>query len=286
MYIYFNILVFLFGLIIGSFLNVVILRLATAERGPVRGKKSEKLGGRSYCPKCKHGLIWLDLIPIFSFLFLRGKCRYCGKKISWQYPVVEISTGLIFLLILNFKFLIFNQFEILNIINLLFLFYIASSLIVIFVYDLKHYLIPDVVLFPAVAVTFLYRLLDFGNWSLFGIWDLEFWISAPLIYYLFASFLAAGFFLIIFMVSRGRWMGFGDVKLAILLGLILGFPNIIVGLFLAFFFGAIIGVTLMLLDKKGLKSELPFAPFLILGTFLAMFWGQEIIVWYRGFFVF
>ncbi|OGZ68367.1 MAG: hypothetical protein A3D44_01720 [Candidatus Staskawiczbacteria bacterium RIFCSPHIGHO2_02_FULL_42_22] len=268
--------VFIFGLCIGSFLNVVIYRLEKGEGF---------VGGRSYCPHCKHSLMWLDLIPVFSFLFLWGKCRYCGKKISVQYPMVEIATGLIFLLIFNFQFswpvgaspqVLFNQFSIYQIINILFLWYIASSLIVIFVYDLKFYLILDSVLFPAIIITFLFRLLSsffIGNWVL-GIGN-----------FILAALIASGFFLLIFLISRGAWMGFGDVKLAILLGLLLGFPNILAGLFLSFFFGAIIGLILMLLQKKGLKSEIPFAPFLIAGTLVSMFFGDRIINWYFNFFI-
>ncbi len=257
--------IFIFGLCIGSFLNVVVYRLEKGEGF---------VGGRSYCPHCKHALSWLDLMPVMSFLWLGGKCRYCGKKISWQYPAVEIATGLTFLLISlptgqagNFQFPISTGFSIFQIVSLLFLLYIASSLIIIFVYDLKYYLIPDSVLFPAIAIAFIYRL-----WHIFSIWN-----------YGIAVAIAAGFFLFIFLISKGKWMGFGDVKLAILLGLILGFPNILVGLFLSFFFGAILGVILMLLSKKGLKSEVPFAPFLILGTFVALFFGNQIVNWYLNF---
>jgi prepilin signal peptidase PulO-like enzyme (type II secretory pathway) len=242
--------VFVLGACIGSFLNCYIYRL--------ENKKSLK--GRSFCPHCKHTLNWQDLFPVFSFLFLRGKCRYCKKKISWQYPVVELATGIIFLLIFNFKFL--------SILNLAFLFYVASALIIIFVYDLKHYIIPDKVLFPAIIVTFLYRLFE------------SFWIPASAGMTVLAVIISAGFFFVIWLVSKGKWMGFGDVKLAVLMGLLLGLPNVLVALFLAFFFGAIIGVILMVLEKKNLKSEIPFGPFLIAGTFLALFWGPQIIQWY------
>jgi len=248
------------GLCIGSFLNCVIYRL----------EEEKSLNGRSFCPNCKHNLTWKDLFPVFSYLFLGGKCRYCAKKISWQYPAVEFATGIIFLLIFNFQFSIFNEFSIIQFLNLAFLFYIASALIIIFVYDLKHYLIPDKVLLPAIIITFIFCIFEEFNSNF------KFQISN----YLLAAIIASGFFLLIFLVSRGRWMGFGDVKLAVLMGLALGVPNIFVALFLAFFFGAIIGVILMVFQKKGLKSEIPFGPFLIAGTFLALFWGHEMIVWY------
>jgi len=251
------IFIFLLGLAVGSFLNCLIYRLE---------KNESFVGGRSYCPHCKHALQWIDLIPLISFFFLGGRCRYCHEKISVQYPIVEIATAVIFLLIFNIFPPISHMAEV---INLIFLFYIASSLIVILVYDLKFYLIPDKVLFPAIIITLLYRLLLAGEG---GIWN-----------YILAALAASGFFLFLFLLSRGEWMGFGDVKLAILLGLLLGFPNILVGLFLAFLFGAIIGLGLLFLKKKGLKSEIPFAPFLIIGTFLAMFFGIQLIQWYSNF---
>lgn len=254
--------IFLLGLVIGSFLNVVILRL----------EKSETLGGRSYCPHCKHTLAWMDLIPVVSFLMLWGKCRYCSGPISWQYPLVEMITGILFLLIFNSQVSVISQLSIDQIIKVIFLLYITASFVVIFVYDVRHYLIPDSVLFPAIGVALGYRLLD---WILF-----HQSIVGPLI----GAAAACGFFLAIFLVSRGAWMGFGDVKLAILLGLLLSFPMILMGLFLSFLFGAVIGSVLMALDKKGLKSQMPFAPFLVAGTMVAFFWGQPLMNWYSHLF--
>ena len=252
--------IFLFGLCIGSFLNCLVYRL----------EEEKSLKGRSFCPHCKHALSWLDLFPVLSYLFLKGKCRYCRKSISIQYPLVELATGLIFLLIFSYKF------EISNFLNLLFLLYIAGSLIAIFIYDLKHYIIPDKVLFPAIAAALVYDLISWQH----------------ILNNLLAVVIASGFFLAIFLISKGKWMGFGDVKLAVLMGLLLGFPNVLAALFLAFFFGAIIGVILMAFpfgsaqgrQKKSLKSEIPFGPFLIIGTFLTMFCGNQIIQWYLNFF--
>jgi len=244
-------------------------------------------------------LSWQDLFPVFSFLFLKGKCRYCKKSISWQYPIVELTAGLLFLLIFNFQFFPIASLSrildgyavgtIFQFLNLIFLFYITSALIIIFIYDFKHYLIPDKALFPAIAIAFFYRLFEifnFGHRDLFGIWSLGFGFFAPLLTYFFAILISSGLFLLIFLISKGRAMGFGDVKLAVLMGLLLGFPNVLVALFLAFLFGAIIGVILMVLEKKSLKSEIPFGPFLITGTFMALFWGQQIINWYLHVFLF
>ena len=247
-WILFNLIIFLFGLLIGSFLNCLIYRL---EEG------RSFLKGRSFCPRCKHELQWQDLIPIFSFLILRGKCRYCSQKISLQYPLVELATGLLFVSFFIFHFSFF-------------IFIIACFLIIIFVYDLKYYLIPDKIIYPAIAVTFLYQLFRISDFKL---------LVNPLLSALPASL----FFLTIVLVSRGKWMGVGDIKLAFFIGLFLGWPNILVALFLAFFIGAIIGVGLIVTGKKTLKSEVPFGPFLVAGTFMAMFWGQNIINWYLNF---
>jgi len=248
--------IFIFGLAVGSFLNCIIYRL-----------KVDKsfLEGRSYCPKCEHILGWKDLIPIFSFLILKGKCRYCHERISWQYPLVEIATGLLFLLIFNFQFSIFN-FQSLLVTSYWLL--VACFLIIIFVYDFKHYLIPDKIIYPAITIAFLYNIF----YSYFILHTSDF-----IFHTLFAALGAAAFFLLIVLFSKGKWMGIGDVKLAFFMGLFLGFPNILIALFLAFLVGAIIGLGLIALGKKTLKSEVPFGPFLVIGTFIALFWGDKLI---------
>jgi len=260
MIILFKIFIFLFGLIVGSFLNCVIYRLE---------KKESFLKGRSYCPNCKHKLSWQDLIPVFSFLELKGKCRYCKKPISWQYPIVELATGVLFVLVFDIAFP--------NLILSIFYFLISSFLIIIFAYDLKYYIIPDEIVFSVIIASFLYQL--FGNWKL-EIGNLLL-ISNPL----FSALGASLFFLTIFLISKGKWLGFGDVKLAFFMGLFLGFPNIAVALFFSFLIGAMIGVGLILSGKKSLKSEVPFGPFLVTGTFIALFWGEKIINWYLTLFV-
>ena len=250
------------GLSVGSFLNSIIYRLNTGE---------SFLFKRSYCPDCKHQLNWKDLIPLFSFLILRGKCRYCQKIISWQYPLVELATALIFLFLLL-------EFSV-NYTTLYFML-ISCFLIIIFVYDLKHYIIPDKIIFSAIIIAFLYQLLrtlDFGFILEFGFWNSDF---RTLLNPFLSAILASVFFLTIVLLSRGKWMGIGDIKLAFFMGLFLSYPNIIISLFLAFFLGAIIGVGLILLRKKTLKSEVPFGPFLVTGTFLALFFGKDIINWY------
>jgi len=256
---FFYLIIFIFGLVVGSFLNCVIYRLE---------KNKSFLKGRSFCPYCKHVLKSQDLIPVFSFLILKGKCRYCRKHISWQYPLVELAAGFLFVFILNYELGIMN-YEILDfgfILNFLFLILISSFLILIFVYDLKHYIIPDKVVYPAILIAFIY---------LIAAYDLRL-----MIYALLSAVFASGFFLFIVLISQGRWMGLGDVKLAFFMGLFLGFPNILAALFFAFLIGAIIGVVIVSVGRKTLKSEVPFGPFLVIGTFIAFFWGRILIDWY------
>lgn len=262
MTIFLYIAIFIFGLCMGSFLNCLTYRLEKAV-GFVKG--------RSYCPKCKHKLGWRDLIPIVSFLILKGKCRYCKKKISSQYLLVEIFVGVLFVLIAQH---IIGGFLIVSPVFALWFLYLIvtfSLLVVIFLYDLKHYIIPDVIIYSAIAVVLLFRIAEV---FIFGGTDI---ISA-----LISAVAASMFFFIIWLVSRGKWMGFGDVKLAFFMGLFLGWPNILVALFLAFLIGSLVGLVLISLGKKKFKSEVPFGPFLIIGTFLALFWGREIVNWYLG----
>ena len=297
--------VFLFGLIGGSFLNSFLCRFNL----PVNIRKSK----RSFCPHCQHLLSWKDLIPLLSFVILRGRCRYCKKPISLQYPLVELATGVLFLLITNLTckagscilpllsftpfspsvpsvpfsffslsspsspFSLFSLFSLpplFSLLHFLYLLTITSFLIIIFVFDLKYFVIPDRIIYPAIVITLLYRLFE----------TLKFGINSQLLSFLaiplLSAFGAALFFLTIFLISGGKWLGFGDVKLAFFMGLFLGFPNILVALFFAFSIGAIIGIGLIVFKKKKLKSEVPFGPFLVTGTFIALFWGEEIINWY------
>lgn len=256
--------VFLFGLAVGSFLNCVIYRLKTGE---------SFLKGRSYCPHCKQVLSWPDLIPVFSFLILKGKCRYCSQKISWQYPLVEITTAILFLLPAHFTLTYFMYDRTGNMYDLFFYWIIVCFLIIIFVYDLKHYIIPDKIIYPAIALAFIYNILN------------SYIINhKPFFNPLLAAFGAAIFFLVIVLISGGKWMGVGDIKLAFFIGLFLSFPNIFVALFLAFLIGAIIGIGLIILGKKTLKSEVPFGPFLVTGTLIALFWGEKFINYYLNLF--
>ena len=250
---------FLFGLAIGSFLNCVIYRLE---------KKESIIKIRSHCPHCKKTLSWFELIPVMSFILQKGRCRKCHKKISWQYSLVELAAGILFALCAWYFYP--------NILFSIFYFLFSSFLIVVFVYDLKHYIIPNEVIYPAILVA--------GIWYLvFGILirDTRYEIQAPIL----AAIIAGLFFLVIILMSRGKWMGIGDFKLAIFMGLILGWPNILVALFLAFLIGAFVSIILVIFKKKNLKSQIPFGPFLAGAAIIAMLWGNILLSWYLNLFL-
>ena len=243
---------FLIGLAVGSFLNSVIYRLE---------KKESIIKARSYCPYCKKTLSWFELIPLMSFILQRGKCRHCKKPILLQYPLVELATGILFVLC--------GWYFLPNILDSIFYILVSSCLIVIFVYDLKHYIIPNEVVYSGIILAFLYQL----QFSIFQPMAGNF---GPFI----SAILVGSFFLAIILISKGRWMGMGDVKLAVFMGLVLGWPGILVALFLAFLIGAFTSVILIIFKKKTLKSEIPFGPFLAGATLVAIFWGNILINWY------
>ncbi len=246
--------VFLFGLSVGSFLNCVIYRLSI----------NEKPKGRSYCPNCKHLLSSKDLVPLISYISLLGKCRYCRKKISFEYPLVELLTGALFLLAFLFAGLS---------VELLFLCVVLFFLVLIFVYDLKHYIIPDFATFSLIGISFFYLLFLSFFENNFNI----------LLYGTLSAIGAFVFFFLLFYFTKGKGMGFGDVKFVIFMGLFLGFPEIVPGLFISFLLGAIIGLALIVLKRKKLKSQVPFGPFLIIGSLIAYFYGEKIIDTYLAY---
>jgi leader peptidase (prepilin peptidase)/N-methyltransferase len=246
----------LLGAVIGSFLNVVILRHNTG-----RG-----LDGRSMCFSCDRHLMWYELIPILSFILQRGKCRKCKSIVSIQYPLVELGTALLFALIAWVDLMPFYAFyTIFDIVFLILTLFICSILIVIFVYDLYHKIIPDrfalmfgIAAFMSLIVTHQSAILTFPYY-------LDF-IAGPL--------LALPFYLL-WKFSGGRWIGLGDAKLVIGIGWFLGLAGGLSAIALGFWIGAGISILLLLfpslLPRKhrlSWKSEVPFGPFLILGTII------------------
>jgi len=259
--------IFVLGLIVGSFLNCVIYRLE---------EEKSFLKGRSFCPACKKELAWFDLIPVLSFIFLRGRCRYCKARISWQYPLVELANGVIFLS-LYVWLLPLSGSSLINFFNLFYYWVVSAFLVVIFVYDLKHYVVPNITIYLAIIISLLWRLV---GWLAF---DPSAWLEFLKV--IGIALVPAILFLLIVLLSRGRWMGEGDISIVFLMGLILGWPGILVALAIAFYSGAIIGLGLMAIGRKKLKSAVPFAPFLIAGIFLSLFWQSQLIDWYQALFL-
>jgi leader peptidase (prepilin peptidase)/N-methyltransferase len=271
--------VFIFGTIIGSFLNVVILRYNTGMS--IFGSKE-----RSHCFSCGKKLQAHELIPIFSFLLLRGKCSECKSKISWQYPLVEFITGLIFSLIFIKNFYLLDISPQKFLIITLFHFIVWGILMVISFYDLKHKIIPNGLVYALIGITF------------FG----AFFLPTSSAFYLGLGNLIAGllfftFFFSLWFFSRGRWVGFGDAKLSLAVGFLLGITRGVSALVLAFWVGAVVGTALVSLGELSrkingkairnnylsiiiknltIKSEIPFAPFIILGTLIAFFMNIDI----------
>lgn len=262
-------LIFLLGLALGSFLNCFVYRTYTGK----------SIQGRSFCPHCKHFLGFFDLIPLLSFVLLKGRCRYCGKKISWQYPLVELFTAVVLLMgFYWYKPIDFfsNCCSSAQIISFLFFAVFTFILIFIFVYDFKYYLIPDKISLPSILVIFIIQILFYflkltDTTQFFGPYILSFVIAAVI---------GGAFFFLQFAVSRGRWIGGGDIRLGALMGAVLGWPYILIALFLSYILGSVVSVILIILKRKKMQSRVPFGTFLTIGTLIALLWGRQILGWY------
>ncbi len=258
-----DIIVFIFGSIIGSFLNVVILRFRTGRT----------LGGRSACMTCAKTLYWYELVPIGSFLSQRGKCGGCRAPISWQYPVVEAVTGFLFVaLSWRFEYLL-PENPLLFAILFSYFALITSLLIVMSVYDIKHKILPDQLVFIFASITLLGMFFIKGDAIV---------LHFPSYTQFLAGIILPMPFSFLWHISKGKWMGLGDAKLMIGIGFLLGMSSGIAALMLSFWIGAIVSILLMLLapyfGKKGLtfKTALPFGPFLALGTLIVFLSGIDL----------
>ncbi len=255
------VLVFLIGLVLGSFLNVVVDR-------SVEGKSF--VSGRSKCAYCHRELSPIELLPLVSYVMQGGKCKHCSKKLSIYYPVVELTTGILFVIamydIIGNTPLSPPTYGILDATYGMYIFAVISVLIIIFFTDLKYGLIPFYTTLLAILVVFLKNIF-------FPLYD-----DLSLINYFFSAFFSLIFFLILFLATKGRGMGFGDVVYVFLMGLLLGFPKIVLGMYIAFLSGTVVALFLVFLKKKKMKGgTIPFGPFLVAGTVISFFWGNMII---------
>ena len=248
------ILIFILGLIVGSFSNVCIYRIPINE---------SIIYPASHCPKCRSSIKPIDNIPLLSYILLKGRCRNCGSRIPIQYPVVEFLTGIIYILI----FLIYG----LTLQSLIYII-LASAVIIIAFIDLNKQIIPDVISLPGIGVglilSFFVPYISFIN-SVLGV------------------VVGGGIILVIGLVGSAIFkkeaMGGGDVKLAAMIGAFLGWQYIIISLFLGFFLGALAGIFLILSKIKRREDIMPFGPFIALGSIITLLWSEKIIVWYIGF---
>ncbi|TSC78248.1 MAG: leader peptidase (prepilin peptidase) / N-methyltransferase [Parcubacteria group bacterium Gr01-1014_29] len=250
-------------------MNVLVLRLGTGER----------IGrDRSRCFSCGKTLTWHELVPLLSFLIQKGRCRSCGSQISWQYPIVEFTTGLIFVLtgwhVLGFEFGISNFFRISDFGFLIFgWFYFAaifSLLLAISVYDFRHKIIPNRFVYPFIALSLI-------SGSLTSVFFTE--VRLPEI---FAGAGAFFFFASLWFFSKGRWMGLGDAKLALGIGFLLGPWLTIVAVVLSFWIGTLIAVPVVLFWGGGLKTQIPFGPFLALGAFASWVFSDVVLAFFNA----
>lgn len=244
--------IFVFGLCIGSFINCFVWRL----------HQGETMLNRSYCPRCRRQIAWYDNIPLVSFVCLRGRCRHCRQPISWQYPLVEFITAVLFVLV--FIVLVHNfQF---SIIELLRNWFFISVLTVIFIYDWRWYLIEDIITLPAIAIALV----------------INFYLGASALNLLVAAVVGGGFFFFQYVISHGRWIGGGDIRLGVFMGIALGWPIVLVALILAYFSGSVISLGLLAFGKKKWSSPVPFGTFLSAAAIIALLWGDKIFAWYMG----
>ncbi len=283
---------FLIGLCVGSFLNVVIFRYFPEDGFFCNIKKCD---GRSKCMTCEKTLKWYELIPVVSFFAQLGRCRGCGAKISWQYPLVELAGGLVFLLPLYFS----TYNSLFNIPNSSLLIFSAiwiaifSILILIWAIDYKFYIIPDELnIFLAglgillVAENSFYKNFSgFGQGSFLGSFSMLFEFRGNIwTNHLLGAVIALSIIGLIIVLTRGKGMGIGDLKLAGALGIIFGWPDTIFVLVFSFIIGSIYGIYLLIRRIKGFKDCVPFGPFLVLGSVTVIFFGQNILGQYFKFF--
>ena len=257
----FCVFIFFFGGMIGSFLGVVVERFYRDET---------IISGHSHCSHCHHQLVWYDLVPFFSYLYLRGRCRYCHSPIPFFLPLIELVTGAIFLLLFYylkpaaafFWPVIFSSY------------FLASCLIIIFFSDLKYHLIYDRIIIFAILSVLILRLINASN----------------LFIYLLSALGADGFFYLLHWLGPKIFgkpaMGWGDIKLAALMGLFLGFPDIVIALYLSFLSGALTGIVLIAAKKVKMKSEIPFGCFLVSATFAVWFWNSQLMSLFEKIFIY
>ena len=250
---------FLLGTIVGSFLNVVADRLPADK---------SIISPPSHCPACQHRLSTKDLVPIFSYLWLKGHCRYCGTTIPMRSLIVELGTGILF----TFLYWHYGPGW-----ELAITVFYCCLFVVLLITDLEHTVLPNKIVYPGIGAALIVATLG----SIFGFEPgvvtnsgFELWIVDAAI----GGGIGFGFLLIVALISRGG-MGWGDVKLAGLIGLVTGFPLVFIAMFLAIVSGGLVAAVLLLFKLKSRKDAIPFGPFLCLAAMATLFWGNDLLSW-------
>lgn len=269
-------ILFFLGLCFGSFVNALDWRVHKQQgKGQrAKGKDLSILKGRSMCPHCGHQLSVADLVPVFSWLLLGGRCRYCKKPIP-DSPLVELAAGVIFALSY-----IYWPYNLEGGQLVLFVTWLSTSvgLLALAVYDLRWMLLPSKILYPVFFIAFAGQLVYFIGFEANKPHALVSWILSVLV--------ASGIFLLLFLASQGKWIGYGDVRLGLITGTLLRSPaKSFLMIFLASALGALVALPLIAAGKQKLSSRVPFGPFLILATFICVLWGSSLINWYKGLFL-
>jgi prepilin signal peptidase PulO-like enzyme (type II secretory pathway) len=259
------------GLCIGSFVNALVWRLH--EQVNKNNKKLSILNGRSMCPHCRHTLAWFDLIPVISWLWLRGRCRYCQKAISPQYPLVELIGAVIFAgsyvfwpltVHIDGQWLLLAAWLV-----------CSAGLLALAVYDLRWMLLPNKILYPSLVAAAIGRAFYIIGFEHHKVHAILLWVSSLAI--------ASGLFFILFVYSKGKWIGYGDVRLGLLTGTLLADPQkALAMLFLASVIGTIAILPALSRGNKTLTSKLPYGPFLIVATAILIVFGDSLLHWYKG----
>lgn len=272
-------LIFFLGIGIGSFLNVVILRTK---------KGTSPLRGRSACERCAVKLGPTDLIPILSFCILRGRCRTCSVRLSLQYPLVELATGIFFLLAYWSVFpqgIFEGTISASSIFSLVRLLAFISVLLILFVYDFRWFLVPTAIVIPAAVLAYLGNSILYSS-SIACLNDFSFSciLQISWIHYLAGALVGGLFFTAQYTISGGRWVGEGDIYIGALIGAMLGFPLVLLSLFIAYMIGSLVSIVLVLFFRYTMKSALPFGPFLTGAAIFVLVFQDPLVLFVRSIF--
>lgn len=277
------------GLCAGSFISALVWRtrqqeLASGIKNKELRIKNEKaksiipnsqfsiLTGRSLCPQCHHTLAWYDLIPLFSWLTLRGRCRYCKRSISWEYPLIELSAAALFTI--SYAYWPGGVYGVSDWTLLITWLITSVGLLALLIYDLKWMVLPNKIIYPTLLVAAAGRLIYLISF--------ETDLTRALVNLALSVLIASGLFWLIFMASSGKWIGYGDVRLGLIVGTVLADPLLsVLMIFVASVLGTLVAIPALITGKKSIGSKLPFGPFLIGSTALVLLFGQVPIDYYK-----